>query len=168
MERKYNDSQAKNGAIEATMLVLTKERDELIRKADQLGQEISLLRQDKDYLQKQFVEAQTRYKVAEDKLDQTQKLYEETKRSKDDLYEKHMNAREAYKSEYEMRLTHELDDLKIKTNQEIEKLRTNTKEFYEREIRNLKEVKEMAIQEKEKHELNEKELNIRYQEAVNE
>jgi progesterone-induced-blocking factor 1 len=119
-------------------------------------------------LSKQFVESQTRYKVAEDKLDQTIRLYEETKKSKDDLYEKHMISRDTYKSEYETRLTQELDELKIKTNQEIEKLRINTKEFYEREIKNLKETRDAAVQDKEKHELNEKELNARYQEAVNE
>jgi hypothetical protein len=33
-----------------------------------------------------------------------------------------MVSREAYKSEYETRLSQELDELKIKTNQEIEKL----------------------------------------------
>ena len=79
-----------------------------------------------------------------------------------------MNARDSYKSEYESKLTTDLDELKIKTNHEIEKLRANTKEFYEREIRMLKEAKESAVQDKEKHELNEKEINLKYQEAVNE
>ena len=140
----------------------------IVSKADQLKQEISLLRQDKDYLQKQFVESQSRFKISEDKLEQVQKLYEEAKLSKEDLYEKYMRARESYKHEYESKLTHDLDELKLKTNLEIEKLRTSTKDFYEREIRMLKEAKETAVQDKEKHELNEKEINIRYQEAVNE
>lgn len=154
--------------MEATTQVLTKERDDLIRKGDQLNQEICLLRQDKDYLQKQFVEAQTRYKVAEDKLDQTQKLYEETKRSKEDLYEKHMNAREAFKSEYDVKLAQKLDEIKRSAELELQQLKTNTKDFYEREIRSLKEARELALQDKEKHEINEKELTIKYQEAVNE
>jgi len=79
-----------------------------------------------------------------------------------------MNARESYKTEYELKLTKDLDDLKGKTNQEIEKLRVNTKEFYEREIRMLKEAREMALQDKEKHEQNERETNQKYQAAVNE
>lgn len=150
------------------MNVLTNERDDLIRNANQLKQEISLLKQDKDYLQKQYVDSQSRCKIAEDKLEQTQKLYEEAKQSKEELFEKHINTREMFKSEYDMKLARELDDLKLKTNQEIEKLRQSTKEFYEREIKNLNESRDLAIHEKEKHELNEKELNLKYQEAVNE
>lgn len=127
-----------------------------------------MLRQDKDYLQKQFVETQARCRITEDKLEQTQKLYEEAKMSKEELYEKYMQARDSYKNEYETKLTQELDELKIKTNNEIEKLRENTKDFYEREIKVLRESKEIALQEKEKHELNEKEISIKYQETVNE
>ena len=101
----------------------------MIRNANQLKQEISLLKQDKDYLQKQYVDSQSRCKIAEDKLEQTQKLYEEAKQSKEELFEKHINTREMFKSEYDMKLARELDDLKLKTNQEIEKLRQSTKEY---------------------------------------
>lgn len=135
---------------------------------NQLKQEISLLRQDKDYLHKQFVETQAKCKTVEDKLEQIQKLYEEAKISKEELYEKYMSARDGYKNEYELKLNQELSDLKLKTNHEIEKLRESTKEFYEREIRNLRESKEVLIQEREKNELNFKEISIKYQEAVNE
>lgn len=133
-----------------------------------MKQEVSLLRQDKDYLHKQYVETQAKYKTVEDKLEQTQKLYEEAKISKEELYEKYMNARDSYKNEYELKLNQELCDLKHKTNQEIEKLRDSTKEFYEREIRNLRESKEVLVQEREKNELSSKEISIKYQEAVNE
>ncbi len=79
-----------------------------------------------------------------------------------------MNARESYKNEYESKLTKDLDELKGRTNLEIDRLRVNTKEFYEREIRMLKEARELAIQDKDKHEQNEKETNLKYQSAVNE
>lgn len=167
-ERRHSESETKNASYQATLQVINKERDDLIRNSDQLKQEISLLRQDKDYLQKQFVDTQSRFKITEDKLEQTQKFYDEVKLSKEELHEKFMNARESYKTEYESKLTHDLDDLKLQTNQEIEKLRMSTKEFYEREIRMLKENREQAFQDKEKHELNEKEINMKYQEAVNE
>ncbi len=119
-------------------------------------------------MQKQFVDIQSRFRITEDKLEQTEKLYDETKRSKEELHEKYMNSRESYKNEYDAKLTHDLEALKLNTNQEIEKLRSSTKEFYEREIRMLKEARELAVQDKEKHELNEKEINMKYQEAVNE
>lgn len=152
----------------ATLQVVTKERDDLTRDVGQLKQEISLLRQDKDYLQKQFSETQSKCKIFEDKLEQTQQLYEDAKQSKEELFEKHINAREIYKNEYDFKLSKELDELKLKTNHEIEKLRTSTKEFYEREIKNLTESKELALNEKQKHELGEKEMSLKYQEAVNE
>lgn len=140
----------------------------IIEQINQLKQEISLLKQDKDYLQKNYVEAQAKSKNLDDKLEQTTRLYDEIKISKEELYEKLMHAKDSYKHEYDLKLTQELDELKLKTNNEIEKLRVNTKEFYEREIKTLKESKDMAIQEKEKHELTEKETNIKYQEAMNE
>jgi progesterone-induced-blocking factor 1 len=167
-ERKYTDSETKLSKHEATIQVLTTERDNLLRDVNQLKQEISLLRHDKDYLQKQFVDTQSRLKVTEDKLEQTQQFYEDAKKSKEDLYENYMNARDSYKKEYDSKLSTELEELKLKTNQEIEKLRNNTKEFYEREIKSLKDSKDLLQQEKEKHELNEKEMNLKYQEAVNE
>ncbi|CAF0717911.1 unnamed protein product [Brachionus calyciflorus] len=167
-EKKYADSEIKNSKNLATIQVLTKERDDLLKDTNQLKQEISLLRQDKDYLQKQFVETQAKYQITEDKLEQAQKLYEEIKHSKEELYEKYISARDGYKNEYELKLNQELADLKFKTNQEIEKLRESTKEFYEREIRNLRESKEILMQERDKNELNCKETSIKYQEAVNE
>jgi progesterone-induced-blocking factor 1 len=135
---------------------------------NQTKQETSLLRQDKDYLQKQYMEAQAKLKICEDKLEQTEKALEECKRTKEDLYEKFMHAREAYKIEYDLKLSQELDELKIKTNHEIEKLRVSTKEFYEREILTLKESRDLAIHEKERHELSLKEMQIKHQEASNE
>ncbi|RNA13240.1 Progesterone-induced-blocking factor 1 [Brachionus plicatilis] len=167
-EKKLADSEIKNSKNLASLQVLTKERDDLSKEVNQLKQEISLLRQDKDYLHKQFVETQAKCQTVENKLEQTQKLYEDAKISKEELYEKYMSARDGYKNEYELKFNQELSDLKLKTNQEIEKLRESTKEFYEREIRNLRESKEVLVQEREKNELNFKEISIKYQEAVNE
>lgn len=133
-----------------------------------MKQEISLLRQDKDYLHKQYVETQARCKVAEDKLEQTERSLDDVKRAKEDLYEKLMTSRDAYKLEYELKLNQELDNLKIKTNNEIEKLRTSTKEFYEREIQTMKEARDAAIQDRERHELTERELQLKCQEQANE
>jgi progesterone-induced-blocking factor 1 len=150
------------------MQALTTERDNLLKDSNQLKQEISLLRQDKDYLQKQYLETQSKYKIVEDKLEQSERNLDEAKRTKDDLYEKFMHARDAFKLEYDLKLNQELDNLKLKTNEEIEKLRTNTKEFYEREIQTLKEARDLALNEKEKHELNAKELSLKLQDSTNE
>jgi progesterone-induced-blocking factor 1 len=119
-------------------------------------------------LQRQYMETQAKLKICEDKLEQTEKALEETKRTKEDLYEKMMHAREAYKVEYDLKLNQELIELKKKTEHEIEKLRVSTKEFYEREILTLKESRDGALIEKERHDLTIKELQIKCQEAANE
>lgn len=119
-------------------------------------------------MQKQFVETQSKCRIVEDKLEQTEKLYDDAKRLKEDIQEKYINSRESFKHEYDAKLQIELDKLKLQTNQEIERLRENTKEFYERELKNAKEMKDLALEDKQKFELNEKEMTVRYQQAVNE
>lgn len=43
--------------------------------------------------------------------------------------------REIYKNEYDTKLSHELEQLRTKTEIELERIKANTKEFYERENR---------------------------------
>lgn len=135
---------------------------------NQLKQEISLLRQDKDYLQKQYVEAQMKSKSLEEKLEQNEKSLTETKRAKDELQERYLNTRETFKSEYEDKLSVELAQIKLRMNEEIEKLRENTKKFYERELESTREARETARDDKRRVELNERETSVKLQETLDE
>jgi chromosome segregation ATPase len=168
LERRFNDCKAQLAANEATQQILAKERDELRRKSGQLKQEISLHKQDKEYFQRQLVDTQTRCRVAEQRLNEVQTSADEAKKRIDDLQDKYTRARDSYKSEYENRLVVELDELKARTNKELEQLRTNSRELHDREIRQCIEAKEQAILDKEKHELNEKETCIKYEQAMSE
>ena len=98
-------------------------------------QTVSLLKQDKEYMNRQLQEIRSRCTLAEERLEQSSKQLEETKRAREELYEKYISVREQYKSEYELRLKTELDDIKGKTSIELDRIRVDTKEMFERENR---------------------------------
>lgn len=86
-------------------------------------------------MNKQLQEIRGRCTLAEERLEQTSKQLDETKQAREELYEKYISVREQYKSEYEMRLKTELDDIKGKTSNELDRIRVDTKEMFERENR---------------------------------
>lgn len=98
-------------------------------------QTVALLKQDKDYMNRQLQELRGRCSLAEERLEQTSKQLEEIKQAREDLYEKYINVREQYKSEYELRLKTELDDIKGRTSTELDKIRNDTKDMFDRENR---------------------------------
>lgn len=100
-------------------------------------QTVALLKQDKDYMNRQLQEQRGRCTLAEEQLEQTSKQLEETKQAREELYEKYVSVREQYKSEYEVRLKTELDDIKGKTSMELDKIRSDTKDMFERENRQV-------------------------------
>lgn len=100
-------------------------------------QTVALLKQDKDYMNRQLQELRGRCSLAEERLEQTSKQLEETKQAREELYEKYVSVREQYKSEYEVRLKSELDDIKGKTSMELDKIRSDTKDMFERENRQV-------------------------------
>ena len=86
-------------------------------------------------MNRQLQEIRGRCTLAEERLEQSSKQLEETKQAREELYEKYINVREQYKSEYELRLKTELDDIKGKTSIELDRIRVDTKEMFERENR---------------------------------
>ena len=86
-------------------------------------------------MNRQLQEIRGRFTLAEERLEQTSKQLAETKQAREELYEKYISVREQYKSEYELRLKTELDDIKGKTSTELDRIRVDTKEMFERENR---------------------------------
>ncbi|KAL9973441.1 hypothetical protein ACROYT_G019903 [Oculina patagonica] len=125
-------------------------------------QTVALLKQDKEYLNRQLQELRGRCTLAEERLEHTSKQLEETKRAREELYEKYISVREQYKSEYELRLKTELDDIKGRTSVELDKIRDDTKDMFERENRNLREARDNALEEKERALASEKETASKY------
>ena len=86
-------------------------------------------------MNRQLQEIRGRCTLAEERLEQSSKQLEETKQAREELYDKYISVREQYKSEYELRLKTELDDIKEKTSIELDRIRVDTKEMFERENR---------------------------------
>uniref|UniRef100_A0A8C1G8U2 Progesterone immunomodulatory binding factor 1 n=1 Tax=Cyprinus carpio TaxID=7962 RepID=A0A8C1G8U2_CYPCA len=115
-----------------------------------LQQSVTLMQKDKEYLNRQNMELNVRCAHQEDRLDRLQTQLEDTKKAREDAYEKYVASRDHYKTEYENKLRDELERIRMKTSHEIESLQRASKEMYERENRNLRETRDNAVIEKDR------------------
>ncbi|KAH3849855.1 hypothetical protein DPMN_092259 [Dreissena polymorpha] len=168
MEKDSLDVHRQLSALEASHQNVCKERDELSREVSAARQSLSLLKQDKDYLTRQTADIANRLQFSEEKMAQFNIQLDDAKRSREEMYEKYVTSREQYKSEYENKLRDELEQIRVRTNGEIDRLRTSSKEMYERENRNLREARDMAISEKERAQIAERETGTKYEQLLQE
>ncbi|XP_078077699.1 progesterone-induced-blocking factor 1 [Mustelus asterias] len=150
LDREASDLRKKLELLEVTHKTQTKERNDLTKEVAALQQSVSLLQKDKEYLNRQNMELNVRCAHEEDRIERLQTHLEEAKRAREEMYEKYVISRDHYKNEYEDKLRHELEQIRVKTDLEIEHLRCGSKEMYERENRNLREARENAVAEKER------------------
>lgn len=92
-ERKYGETETNLSSLNAVLKVITKERDEMYKDISQYKQEILLLKQDKDYLHKNYVDVQNKYTLLESKLEQTVAQLEDMKKAREETYEKYINSK---------------------------------------------------------------------------
>uniref|UniRef100_W5MZY0 Progesterone immunomodulatory binding factor 1 n=1 Tax=Lepisosteus oculatus TaxID=7918 RepID=W5MZY0_LEPOC len=150
LEHEISDIRKRFEILEVTHKAQTKERNDLGKEVAALQQSVTLLQKDKEYLNRQNLELSVRCAHEEDRLERLQFQLEETKKAREEAYEKYVASRDHYKTEYENRLRDEMEQIRTKTNQEIESLRRTSKEMYERENRNLRETRDNSIAEKER------------------
>ncbi|KAB0372745.1 hypothetical protein FD755_015498 [Muntiacus reevesi] len=132
-EQEATDLRRKYEILEASHITQAKERNELSKEVATLRQTVTLLQKDKDYLSRQNTELSVRRAHEEGRLERLQAQLEETKKAREEMYEKYVASRDHYKTEYENKLRDELEQIKLKTNQEIDQLRSASREMYERE-----------------------------------
>uniref|UniRef100_A0A8C4KIW1 Progesterone immunomodulatory binding factor 1 n=1 Tax=Dromaius novaehollandiae TaxID=8790 RepID=A0A8C4KIW1_DRONO len=149
-EHELSELRRKYEVLELSHKAQAKERNDLSKELATLQQSLNLLQKDKDYLNRQNMELSVRCAHEEDRLERLQIQLEDTKKAREEMYEKYVTSRDHYKTEYENRLQEELEQIRLKTNQEIEQLRSTSKEMYERENRNLREARDNAVAEKER------------------
>ncbi|XP_047706701.1 progesterone-induced-blocking factor 1 isoform X2 [Prionailurus viverrinus] len=137
LEQEIIELRRKHEILEASHITQAKERNELSK-------------EDKEYLSRQNMELSVRCAHEEDRLERLQAQLEETKKAREEMYEKYVTSRDHYKTEYENKLHDELEQIRLKTNQEIDQLRSASREMYERENRNLREARDNAVAEKER------------------
>ncbi|XP_059540804.1 progesterone-induced-blocking factor 1 isoform X2 [Myotis daubentonii] len=150
LEQEVIEIRRKHEILEASHIIQAKERSELSKEVATLQQTVTLLQKDKEYLNRQNMELSVRCAHEEDRLERLQAQLEETKKAREEMYEKYVTSRDHYKAEYENKLHDELEQIKLKTNQEIDQLRNASKEMYERENRNLREARDNALAEKDR------------------
>uniref|UniRef100_A0A2K6G9H9 Progesterone immunomodulatory binding factor 1 n=1 Tax=Propithecus coquereli TaxID=379532 RepID=A0A2K6G9H9_PROCO len=150
LEQEVTEIRRKHEILEASHITQAKERSELSKEVTTLQQTVTLLQKDKEYLSRQNMELSVRCAHEEDRLERLQAQLEETKKAREEMYEKYVTSRDHYKTEYENKLHEELEKIRLKTNQEIDQLRSASREMYERENRNLREARDNAIAEKDR------------------
>uniref|UniRef100_A0A452TZN9 Progesterone immunomodulatory binding factor 1 n=1 Tax=Ursus maritimus TaxID=29073 RepID=A0A452TZN9_URSMA len=150
LEQEIIELRRKHEILEASHITQAKERSELSKEVTTLQQTVTLLQKDKDYLNRQNMELSVRCAHEEDRLERLQFQLEETKKAREEMYEKYVTSRDHYKTEYENKLHDELEQIRLKTSQEIDQLRSASREMYERENRNLREARDNAVAEKDR------------------
>uniref|UniRef100_UPI003AAAC633 progesterone-induced-blocking factor 1 n=1 Tax=Centroberyx gerrardi TaxID=166262 RepID=UPI003AAAC633 len=152
--------------LDLTHTTQTRERDTLSKEVATLQQSVTLLQKDKDYLHRQNVELSVRCAHEEDRLERLQVQLEDTKKAREEAYEKYVASRDHYKSEYENKLREELENIRLKTSQEIGNLQRTSREMYERENRNLREARDNAVLEKDRAVAAERDTQSRYDQLL--
>ncbi|XP_067841596.1 progesterone-induced-blocking factor 1 [Heptranchias perlo] len=150
LDRETSELRKRLELLEVTHKAQTKERNDLSKEVAALQQSVNLLQKDKEYLNRQNMELNVRCAHEEDRIERLQTHLEEAKRAREEMYEKYVISRDHYKNEYEDKLRHELEQIRVKTDQEIEHLRSGSKEMYERENRNLRDARDNAVAEKDR------------------
>lgn len=153
-------------AVDLSHAAVTRERDTLSKEVATLQQSVTLLQKDKEYLHRQNVELSVRCAHEEDRLERLQVQLEDTKKAREDAYEKYVASRDHYKSEYERKLREELENIRLKTSQEIDNLQRTSREMYERENRNLREARDGAVLERDRAVAAERDAQSRYDQLL--
>uniref|UniRef100_A0A674BWH2 Progesterone immunomodulatory binding factor 1 n=1 Tax=Salmo trutta TaxID=8032 RepID=A0A674BWH2_SALTR len=152
--------------LEMTHEVQTRERNELSREVSTLQQSVTLLQKDKEYVHRQNMELKVRCAHQEDRLERLHTQLDDAQRAREELYHKYIASRDHYKTEYENKLSDELENIRLKTSQEIDSLQRTSKEMYERENRNLRETRDNAVLEKDRATAAERETQARYDQLL--
>ncbi|XP_055083123.1 progesterone-induced-blocking factor 1 isoform X2 [Periophthalmus magnuspinnatus] len=159
LKRKYE-------SLDLTHTALNRERDTLSKEVATLQQSMTLLQKDKEYLHRQNMELSVRCAHEEDRLERLQVQLEDSKKAREETYEKYVTSRDHYKSEYEAKLREELENIRLKTGQEIDSLQRASREMYERENRNLREARDIAVLERDRAMAAERDTQSRYDQLL--
>lgn len=165
-EAEVKELKRKFETLDLAHTAVTRERDTVNKEVATLQQSVTLLQKDKDYLHRQNMELNVRCAHEEDRLERLQVQLEDTKKARENAYEKYVTSRDHYKSEYESKLREELENIRLKTGQEIDNLQRTSREMYERENRNLREARDDAVLERDRAVTAERDTQSRYDQLL--
>ncbi|XP_075997906.1 progesterone-induced-blocking factor 1 [Genypterus blacodes] len=166
LESEVKELRRRCATLDLTQVALSRERDTLSKEVATLQQSATLLQKDKEYLHRQNMELSVRCAHGEERLERLQVQLEDTKKAREEAYDKYVASRDHYRSEYEAKLRDELENIRLKTSQEIDNLQRTSREMYERENRNLREARDNAVLEKDRALTAEREAQSRYDQLL--
>lgn len=94
LEQDVLELRRKHEVLEASHIAQAKERNELSKEVSSLQQTVTLLQKDKDYLNRQNMELSVRCAHEEDRLERLQVQLEDTKKAREEMYEKYVTSRQ--------------------------------------------------------------------------
>eukprot|EP00826_Nyctotherus_ovalis_P061549 TRINITY_DN8768_c0_g7_i2.p1 TRINITY_DN8768_c0_g7~~TRINITY_DN8768_c0_g7_i2.p1 ORF type:complete len:505 (+),score=167.71 TRINITY_DN8768_c0_g7_i2:73-1587(+) len=106
-----------------------------------LKQEVNLLTNDKEYLQKENVVLSEKNKRLEDKNDQLMKDLQDSKAKINEYVDKLLNTKDDVRTKYEAKYLEQLNDLKESHRKDIESAKSTLTEIYEKRIQSLTQEK---------------------------
>ncbi|XP_077469222.1 progesterone-induced-blocking factor 1 isoform X4 [Stigmatopora argus] len=166
LETELKEMKRKLDTLTLAHEALGREREKLGKEMAMLQQSTTLLQKDKEYLHRQNMELSIRCAHEEDRLERLQVQLEDTKKAREEVYEKYVASSDHHKSEYERKLRDELENIRLKTGQEIDTLQRTSREMYERENRNLREARDNAVLEKDRACVSERDSQSRYDQLL--
>ncbi|XP_024916527.1 progesterone-induced-blocking factor 1 isoform X2 [Cynoglossus semilaevis] len=166
LEAEMKEYKRKCHSLDLAHTALSREREKLSKEVATLQQAVAFLEKDKEYLHRQNTELSVRCAHEQDRVERLQVQLEDTKKAREDSYEKYVASRDKYKMEYESKLREELENIRLKTHQEIDKLQRSSREMYERENRNLREARDNAVLEKDRAVAAERDTQSRYDQLL--
>ncbi|XP_019852664.1 PREDICTED: progesterone-induced-blocking factor 1-like [Amphimedon queenslandica] len=147
---------------------LAEEKEKLQAELLSAQQSLSLIKQDKEYLSKERCDLSHRVRENEEKVETLLCRLNDCKQSKEEIYEQMVKQRQEQKDDYESRLQHELESLRLRTNSEMDQLKAQTREMYERENQALRQARDSAFAERERAMEKQRELEEKYEHIHNE
>jgi hypothetical protein len=111
------------------------DREENTRKTIESQQKEELVKMDKVYLSKEVDTLRSKLTTLEEKVERQKRKLKDVKKTKEDLFQQLMKAREDQKTNYEQKLQAEVDRIRGQTADDLAKIRESAREVYERETR---------------------------------
>lgn len=125
--------------------IAAEERGEQAHRIVELTQALELLKMDKIYLSKEVESLQLQVHRHEEQNARLQNKSRDLKKSREDILQKLVKLKEEQKTNYEERLTAEVDRLRAHTAADLEAIRASSKEVQERDSKALREARDIAV-----------------------
>eukprot|EP00736_Rhodelphis_marinus_P006554 Rmarinus@m.15680 len=150
----------------AAMRAFSSERDELKQQVADARKQVELLTLDKSYLTKQVDTLLERAQRADATCEEARREAMESKRQREEVYEKLTALNDQQRTTYEERLASELEKIREKASKDLEKIHESSRSMYERELDSVRRARDEALEEVKRTTTQLADLQHRYDDLV--